>query len=311
MSRPPSQSELAIPTIKTVLKPILYADIFDFPLTFEEVYQYIDIETTPEEVRCLLNEAIEAGLIEQLHGYYSLPDRMYLVDKRRQRQIASDKLWVQARHFGYWLGALPFIRMVAVTGSLAVDNPRDGVDDIDYLIVTRPGRLWFCRALIILMVRYGHLRGTHLCPNYLITENKLSFDSIDFFTAREMVQMKLVYGTKFYQKMWQANDWVIQYFPQGKGPEPDTSNDTLSSTQQLLKKLGEFVFGGFLGNLLETGLRKYQINKHTRLANQNGTHDTLVFTADVCKGHYDGHKHKTMQAYRQRAEKYNLSLENE
>lgn len=293
------------------MKPILYADIFDFPLTFEEVYQYVEVKTSHDEVRWLLNEAIEAGFIERVHGYYSLPDRTYLVDKRRKRQIASEKLWVKAKHFGYWLAALPFVRMVAVTGSLAVDNPRDGVDDIDYLIVTRAGRLWFCRALIILMVRYGHLRGTHLCPNYLITENKLAFDSIDFFTAREMIQMKLIYGTEFYRKMWQINNWVIRYFPQGKGVDPDSSYDALSSGQQFIKKLGEFVFSGFLGNLLETWLQKYQVNKHTRLASQNGYRDTLVFTADVCKGHYDGHKHKTMRAYQQRAEKYNLSLENE
>jgi hypothetical protein len=28
----------------------------------------------------------------------------------------------------------------------------------------------------------------------------------------------------------------------------------------------------------------------------------------VCKGHYDGHNYKTMSAYKQRIEEYNLSL---
>lgn len=305
-----SQSEMIAPTVQTVLKPILYADIFDFPLTFEEVYQYIEVKASHEMVQHLLDEAQVAGQIVHVDGYYSLAKRSALAAKRRERQRASNKLWPKASYYGRWLAAVPFVRMVAVTGSLAVENPRDGVDDIDYLIVTRPGRLWFCRALIIMMVRYGHLRGTHLCPNYLITENKLYFDSTDFFTAREMVQMKLVYGTEFYQKMWQINDWVIDYFPQGKGTNPNPSQDKLSLGQRFLKQVGGLVFNGLLGDFLETWLQKYQINKHTRLASQNGNHDKLLFTADVCKGHYDGHKRKTMLAYQQRAQEYNLSLEN-
>ena len=60
----------------------------------------------------------------------------------------------------------------------------------------------------------------------------------------------------------------------------------------------------FLGDVLERWLQKYQITKHTRLAGQNGAYDTLLFTPDICKGHYDGHKHKTMLAYQQRVEKF-------
>lgn len=296
--------------MQAVLKPILYADIFDFPLTFEEVCRYIETKASPETVQHLLDEAEAAGHIVRIDEFYCLANRTHLAAKRRKRQAASQQLWPKAGYYGRWLAALPFVRMVAVTGSLAVENPRDGVDDIDYFIVTRPGRLWFCRALIILMVRFGHLRGTHLCPNYLVTENKLSFDHPDFFTAREMLQMKLVYGTAFYQKMWQVNDWVVNYFPQGRGADPNPIQDKLSSVQQTVKQIGEFVFSGFFGTLLENILQTYQINKHTQLAGQNGSYDTVLFTPDICKGHYDGHKQKTMLAYQQRAEKHNLSLEN-
>ncbi|MCB0172345.1 MAG: hypothetical protein KDJ97_17505 [Anaerolineae bacterium] len=300
----PSQSGPIAAVMPAVLKPILYADIFDFPLTFEEVYQFLDVKTAPEVVRQQLDQAVEAGQITCLDGYYSLAGRTNLAAKRRERLTASRKLWPKAIHYGRWLAALPFIRMVAVTGSLAVDNPRDGVDDIDYLIVTQPGRLWLCRAWIIMMVRFGHLKGTHLCPNYLITENKLYFDTNDFFTAREMVQMKLIYGVDFYQKMWEVNAWVKHFFPHGQATGIDRQNDSLSAIQQAIKAGGEWVFGGFLGDVLERWLQKYQITKHTQLAGQNGAYDTLLFTPDICKGHYDGHKHKTMLAYQQRVEKF-------
>lgn len=287
-------------SIKEVLKPILYADIFDYPLTFEEIYKFLEFKIAPDEVKKLLDQAIDHHEIILNDNFYSLAGKAHLVARRRERWVASQTLWPKAIHYGRWIASLPFIRMVSVTGSLAVDNPRDGVDDIDYLIVTRPRRLWFCRALIILMVRYSRLRGVHLCPNYLLTENVLYFEENNLFTAREMLQMIPLYGREFYMKMRKINAWVTRYLPQGEGLNLDRINDQLSPGQNLFKKLGEFILGGWMGDLMEQLLQKIQITKHTRLAQKHGALDKVVFTADTCKGHYDGHYQKTMHAYQQR-----------
>ncbi len=286
--------------VEEVLRPILYADIFDYPLTFEEIYKFLEFKIAPEEVKNLLDQAIDHQEIVLIDNFYSLAGKAHLVSKRRERWLMSQTLWPKAIHYGRWIASLPFVRMVSVTGSLAVDNPRDGVDDIDYLIVTRPKRLWFCRALIILMVRYGRLRGVQLCPNYLLTENVLYFEENNLFTAREMLQMIPLYGQEFYVKMREINTWVTDYLPQGEGLNLAKINDQLSPGQSLLKKLGEFILGGLGGDLLEKLLQKIQITKHTRLAEKYGALDKVIFTADTCKGHYDGHNQKTMRAYQQR-----------
>ena len=152
----PSQPAKTDQRVQEVLKPILYADIFDYPLTFDEIYRFLEFEARPENVRGLLNQAVENGQLAQVNGFYSLVDRSYLAATRHKRQKVSEVLWPQAVRYGRWVAALPFVRLVAVTGALAVDNPRDDWDDIDYLIVTQPARLWLCRALIILMVKYAH-----------------------------------------------------------------------------------------------------------------------------------------------------------
>lgn len=292
--------------LKEILKPVLYTDIFDYPLTFEEIYRFLEIEATPAEVGASLDQALIAGRLVRVDGFYSLADRPDLASKRQERQKISAALWPKALHYGRWLASLPFVKMVAVTGSLAVQNPRNDVDDIDYLIVTGPGRLWLCRAMIIMMVRYGRSRNVHLCPNYLITENVLHFEN-NFFTAREMLQMKPIYGQALYLRIRQENDWVTHYFPQGNGPDLERINDRLSTRQSALKRCGEFVLQGVWGNWLEAWLQKIQITKHTRRAEQYGALDRVLFTADICKGHYDGHGQKTMGAYKQRIKEYNLS----
>lgn len=289
---------------KEVLKPIFYADIFDYPLTFEEIHKFLEFEVSRDEVKQLLEQAIQNQEIISVDGFYSLPDRAHLAARRRERWQTSQQLWPKAIHYGRWIASLPFVRMVSVTGSLAVDNPRDGVDDIDYLIVTQPRRLWFCRALIILLVKYGHRRGVHLCPNYIITENVLYFEDNNLFAAREMLQMIPLYGKRSYLEMRRINDWVTDYLPQGTTLNLKKLDDRLSPVQGLLKRAGEFILGGFLGDLCEAVLQKIQITKHTRLLERRGAADSVVFTADVCKGHYDGHNGKIMDTYRQRLRDY-------
>lgn len=296
-----------------VLKPILYGDIFDYPLTFEEIYKFLEFEANAEEVKRLLDEAMQRREIMLVDGFYSLADRSHLITKRRERWKVSQTLWPKALHYGRWIASLPFVRLVSVTGSLAVDNPRDGVDDIDYLIVTTPGRLWLCRALIILMVKYGHRRGANLCPNYILTEKVLYFEENNLFTAREMLQMIPLYGRDFYLEMRAVNNWVTHYLPQGTGLNLHRLDDQLSAIQRFLKQTSEFVLGGFLGSVVEKVLQKIQITKHTNRARKYGALDKVVFTPDMCKGHYDGHNNRTMTAYHQRlqAHSVNGTLKNE
>jgi hypothetical protein len=203
------------------IKPIVYGDIFDYPLTLDEIHRYLEFKTSREAVSRLLGYALEARKIIFIDGFYSLVGRSHLVAKRQERQAYARSLWPRAVRYGHWIASLPFVKMLAITGSLSVENPRNNVDDIDYLIVTRAKRLWLCRAMIIFLVRLARRRGVNLCPNYLLTENVLQFDEANLYTAREMVQMVPLFGRQPYLKMWAANAWVADFLPQGNDPNLD------------------------------------------------------------------------------------------
>ncbi|GAB4424786.1 MAG: hypothetical protein Kow0031_03980 [Anaerolineae bacterium] len=284
-----------------VLQPILYADLFDYPLTFAEIYNFLERDATPDQVSCWLSEAVQGGRLAHSDSLYHLPGRDNLVPLRRSRRQMAQNLWSQAERYSHWLAALPFVTMIAVTGSLAVNNPRTATDDIDLLIVTLPGRLWLCRAFIILLVRLARIRGVQLCPNFLITENALNFEQ-NLFVAREILQMKPLYGRRPYHLILDRNGWMRGYFPHNWPAPLAPDVDKLTFWQRAAKAGGQLLLAGFPGNWLEQRLRHYQIAKHTRQAARRNSIDTTIFTADICKGHYDGHGQRTLARYQQRLE---------
>ncbi len=287
---------------QAVLKPLLYADIFDYPLTLEEVYRFLEVDLPFETTQQLLAQAVAEQMLEQVGQFYCLPEKSHLIATRQQRWQMAQQLWGQAFYYGRWIASLPFVRMVAVTGSLAVDNPAEHRDDIDFLIVTQPQRLWLCRAMVIGLVRYGRLRGSHLCPNYMLTERVLQLEERSFYAARELMQMVPLYGKPTYCRLRQLNSWVTEYLPHGDALNLTHLHDALSWGQRWGKQGTESLLRGGLGDALERALQRYQIRKHTRLAAQHGARDRVLFTADQCKGHYDSHGDRTLRAYEERVQ---------
>ena len=173
------------------MQTVAYADVFDYPLTADEIHRYL-IGAPAAAAPCAASLGNGAPASRTLLGrsgrYFTLAGRESVVETRRGRATACRRPTGAARvHYGRIIGGLPFVRMVAVTGALAMDNVADG--DIDYLIVTEPGRLWLCRALVVGVVRAAALRGVELCPNYFLSEHALVLEERNLFTAHEVAQM--------------------------------------------------------------------------------------------------------------------------
>jgi hypothetical protein len=185
------------------------------------------------------------------------------------------------------------VRMIAVTGSLAVDNAEAG-DDVDYLIVTAPGRLWLTRTLVMAVVRFAALRGVTLCPNYIISETALGLPERDVYTARELVQMAPVAGLDTYDRMLAANDWYAAFLPNAaprarSGPSNDGRTRPSGLAERLLK--------GRLVDRVEAWLMR---RKARELRVQAGANPETRFDESMCKGHMDGYQSRTAAAVARR-----------
>src|SRR5579884_1517189 len=148
---------------RAIVHTVAYSDIFDYPLTAAEIHRYLIGEAvSPEQVAALLqDDERRPRELSAVDGFFTLAGREALVSTRRQREQRARAFWSRALGYGRIIASLPFVRMVAVTGELAMDNVRPD-SDIDFFIVTEHRRLWLCRLLIVCLVRLAALRGDAL-----------------------------------------------------------------------------------------------------------------------------------------------------
>lgn len=291
---------------QAILKTLVYADLFDFPLSSEEIFRYLTVPAAPDVIRRMLDDGAVAGAFYRSNGLFTLPGRADLIPLRERREGAAHKKWAVARRYARWIARIPFVRMVAVTGTLAVENV-DETDDVDLFVVTAAGRLWLCRALVILVVRAAALAGHEICPNYFLSERALSLKDRNFFHAREVAQMVPLYGAETYWRLRETNDWVEGYLPHARGTPNGMAIMQLGRFERAARRAAERLLGGRLGELLETWERERKIRKFSRRAQAEG--GSVTFTPDCCKGHFDHHDAIIMHLFENRLAQYGLSIE--
>lgn len=263
-----------------ILQTAAYADVFDFALTGAEVHRYlIGVACTREEVDAALCTGILSRTAE---GTYTLPGREMLGEVRRRREAFAAWLWPRALRVGGLIARLPFVRMVAVTGALAMNNMETG-GDVDFLIVTSPGRLWFCRGLVLLAGRLGAGLGVTVCPNYLVSLQALKFPEQTLYTAHEVAQMAPLAGMEVYDRIRQQNSWAERFLPNAAGPPVGTSHPISHSldrpTLETVLQAAPF-----------SALERWEMNRKVRkLRREQAGSPESDFSADVCKGH--AHRH--------------------
>lgn len=292
-----------------ILRTVLYADVFNFPMTTAEIHHYLitDIPASLDAVESAVEDSIWLKQhLERIGDYITCSGRSELVAVRLRREAASQQLWPQAVKWGRWLAALPFVRMVALTGALAVRNASDGDDDLDYILVTSAGRVWLARAFAIVVVRIAHLRGVKICPNYVLAETALVQSRRDIFLAHEVAQMVPLYGQDLYRRFREENDWVYQQLPNAIDPFFTEPEYDLKISGRL-KRLVELVCGNVAGDWLEQW--EYQ-RKLRRFATDLKTpHSSARIDDTQVKGHFNDHGHPALNQYYQRLRDCGLEQE--
>lgn len=288
-------------TDAAILRTLLYADVFQFPMTPAEIHRYL-IASQPitlRDIHTALGESTTLRpLLHHADGYVALAEHADYIAVRLQREGITRRLWEEALHYGRWLSWIPFVRMVALTGALAVRNPAGDDDDLDYLLVTQPGRVWLARLFAVMLVRLVRLRGRELCPNYVLASDQLCQEQRDLYIAHEVAQMLPLYGQPIYEKMMQVNGWSSAYLPNALPFQVE------ASPPQRIKRWIERLLSGRVGTWLEhweqrRKSRKFlpQVEKRQSAAQVDESH---------VKGHFQDNGVPILEQYAARLRAYGL-----
>jgi hypothetical protein len=227
-----SENNLPINKLGTSeLFSIFYHDIFEYPLTFSELLKW----TPNKPPKININVGYK-------NGYYFVKGNEGLIYKRALRNRMSLLKMQIAQKAARILSFIPSIRMVGITGSLAMENSAKN-SDIDFIVITQKGRLWTTRIIAYLLLNICglHLRKPRdtkqkdrLCLNIWLDESDLSWpkNQRNIYTAHEILQIKpLVNNKHTYEHLLEKNHWVSNYWSnyyKGKLPKNNYSPTKLS-----------------------------------------------------------------------------------
>lgn len=226
-----------------VLLAVKYTDQFAFPLSLTEIWRRIPVvsggeqseggraggspnsgQISKKQVETALAELQDLGLVKESGGFWALAGRDAAVlkkERERRSEYSQAKMGEAARLFAF-LSQLPWVSGVAVTGSVSMNNAKKN-DDLDFMIITPPRRLWLARPLV---TAYAWLNGKRRswhreesnswCFNMWLDEENLGMpvSSRNYYSAYEVFQARWVIskgGAR--ERFLRRNRWAARIFP--------------------------------------------------------------------------------------------------
>jgi len=257
---------------KSITKTVLYYEALgQYPLTAVEIYRYLqkenDVQTLPSFFR-FWPEISRVSLLESHNGFFFARGGRVFYEQRISRQKIAIAKWHKIRRLAVYLGLTPFLRGLVVSGSLAFSNTK-AQSDIDLLVFTKKGRIWTCRTLLSLLLqilgqrRHGQVIENKICLNHYIAEGHLAVSLENISNAQlysHLIPLTNFRNFAFFQNQ---NAWMTKFLfnhPHAKEHclRRINENAVLFSAGRILAKIAEWLLFGFLGNILEKSLGKWQ-----------------------------------------------------
>ena len=198
----------------SALKVLVYFDLFDYPLTREEIGLFMDRGSSLDELGSVLYRLKESGLVLSHGKYYCLKNPVGLVKRREAGNDLAEHLLAKAFKISSFLYQFPFVRGIGISGSLSKKFADEGAD-IDYFVITKANHLWIARTLMHLFKKLTFLVGKQhfFCMNYYVDEDALTIQEKNLFTAIEVATLIPVCGNGSMESFFTANTWIDHYYP--------------------------------------------------------------------------------------------------
>lgn len=197
-----------------ILQTLAYFDIFQYPLLKIEIKSFLSQKISDEALEAALKPLVYSGAVFEIDQFYSLKNDLEIIHKRQKGNFLAKNLLPKATKIGSFLYRFPYVRAVAISGSLSKNYVEEKAD-IDFFIITKKDRLWIARTFMHLFKKLTFLAGKqHLyCMNFYIDEDSLLISEKNIYTATEIITLLPVAGRASLKDFFEFNAWAGEWFP--------------------------------------------------------------------------------------------------
>ncbi|EHQ27366.1 nucleotidyltransferase domain-containing protein [Mucilaginibacter paludis] len=243
-----------LPSInKNIIAALAYFDVFNYPLTQAEIFLFLGEKCDHNLFTDGLAYLLAHNCIYCFDTFYTLRDDPQIAIRRRNGNLKANQMMPVAAKVCKLLIRFPFVRGIAISGSLS-KNFADEQSDIDLFIITAPNRLWLARTLMHLFKKLTFLvnKEHFFCMNYFIDEQELEIVEKNIYTATEIVTLIPLEGDIAFEHFYSANAWTMAYLPNNY-MRVSTANPLKKS---FIKTLAETILDHRVGDALDSLLCK-------------------------------------------------------
>jgi hypothetical protein len=218
-----------------IVKAVAFFDLFDYPLTLNEILRNLSVKCELEQVM----QALENGInqIASADGFYFLAGRNRIIEERLKRYNFTDRKFKRALIAAKIFKFVPWIKLIAVGNLMGAQNLKDN-GDIDLFIITEAKRIWLTRFFCVGAIKFLGWRPRadnsrdKICLSFFAGEDKIDFDYLrlekDIYFIYWLAGLTPIYDAGgIYKKLIDANPWLKNELPNWRPLEP--------STQRLVK----------------------------------------------------------------------------
>lgn len=287
-------------TEQNILKTLGYFDLFQYPLTKEEIRLFHPIHVLHPAIDAALESMLDNKSVFKLDEFYSVQNDPMLAQRRRKGNALALEQMKRAGKVAKLLSRFPYVKAVAVSGSLS-KNFADEKTDIDFFIITGANRLWIARTIMHLYKKLTFLTGHQdwFCMNYYVDESELEIAEKNIFTAMEIVTLIPMQGKMNYDNFLAGNEWIKQYFPLCRSmvyTAPEIKKGRF-------KKLVEKIFNGSMGDTFDKKLmhiteKRWRKKAEKKQLNSKGECMGMIVGRHVSKPDPKNFQNKIVEQYR-------------
>jgi hypothetical protein len=168
-------------------------------------------QTTHEILATYASSEMLQAIVEYREGFFFPRGRGDLLTERRLREARSCAFLARHRRLLTFVCALPYVRMVALSGSIAHLN-LEGGGDLDLFIVTRGRRVWSVTVAVLILARLMRQRRI-VCANFVVADSQLALEQQDLFTANQVIHLRPLVGASLFEALLSANPFVARFYP--------------------------------------------------------------------------------------------------